>query len=84
MYASIAAPTRLLAVSNMKSSYAQTSFQFRFLLCLADAYRDASIVIDYEIRAVMRYPVRIGHRGAPKSQNIIQRGGKSLEQRAYR
>jgi hypothetical protein len=43
-------------------------FPVLLLALLVHAYRDASIIINYKIGAVMRYPVPFGHRGAPKSQ----------------
>jgi hypothetical protein len=44
---------------------------------LETVYRDASIGIDSEISAVMRYPVLVGHRGALRFANIIQSDDKS-------
>jgi hypothetical protein len=52
--------------------FANCNFLFCCLLCLIHAYRSASFIIDYEIRAVLlRYPVFVGHRGCSQAANIV-------------
>jgi uncharacterized protein YqiB (DUF1249 family) len=75
MYASTAAFTRLLDESTMKSSRWQCSIpRLRFLLRLVNADRYASVLIDYELRALGCNPVPVSHARLPQDVNINQDG----------